>query len=131
MDLDSAIQLVEATEPSPDRGRLLSIISNTVVGLYKRYYGKGPTKARSYYVDDMVVCVLRGGLTRAEVTLAESGRGDLVTRQRHDLQQAIRGEFIRAVEDLVGRRVIAYISGTHTYPDVSVEVFMLEPEAPA
>jgi uncharacterized protein YbcI len=116
----------ESLEHGPDRGALLAAVSNTIVGLHKRYYGKGPTKARSYLVDDMLVCVLRGGMTRAEQTLLESGRGELVTRQRQEFQAAIRDEFISAVEGLTGERVTAFMSASSPEPDVSVEIFMLD-----
>ena len=111
-----------------DRGPMLASLSNAIVGVYKRRYGKGPTKARSYVMDDIVCCVLRGGLTQAELTLASSGRADSVTRQRHELQEAVRDEFVRVVEEIVGRPVVAFLSTTSTDPDVSVEIFMLEPE---
>ncbi|HET8673324.1 MAG TPA: DUF2294 domain-containing protein [Thermoleophilaceae bacterium] len=110
------------------RGPLLAAISNTIVGLYKRYYGKGPTKARSYVVDDMLVCVLRDGLTRAELTLAANGRAEAVARQRREFQEAVRTEFIGAIEELTGRRVVAFMSTVHLDPDLEVEIFMLEPE---
>jgi uncharacterized protein YbcI len=119
----------EAPEAQQDRhGPLLAAISNTIVGLYKRYYGKGPTKARSYFMDDMLVCVLRGGLTRAELTLAANGRAEAVARQRREFQEAVRTEFTGAIEDLVGRRVLAFMSTVHVDPDLEVEIFLLEPE---
>ncbi|HKN95123.1 MAG TPA: DUF2294 domain-containing protein [Thermoleophilaceae bacterium] len=113
-------------ETDHDRGPMLASLSNAIVGLYKLYYGKGPTKARSYYLDDMVLCVLRGGLTRAEQTLAKSGRADAVARQRQEFRAAVRDEFIETVERIVGRRVVAFMSNVHTDPDVNVEIFMLE-----
>lgn len=128
MDSSVSAGAPEHSESSPERGALLATISNTIVGLYKTYYGKGPTKARSYFLDDMVVCVLRGGLTRAELTLAQNGRSEAVTRQRREFQAAVRDEFVRAVEAIVGRRVTAFMSNTHVDPDVSVEIFMLERE---
>jgi uncharacterized protein YbcI len=107
-------------------GALLAQVSNTVVGLYKRLYGKGPTKARSYFLDGAVVTVLRGGLTRAEATLIESGRADLVKRQRQEFQEAVRDEFMAAVTAVLGRQVVAFTSAMHHDPDLSVEVFVLE-----
>ena len=124
---------IQPSEPAPEvphdhRGPLLAAISNTIVGLYKRYYGKGPTKARSYLFDDMLVCVLRGGLTRAELTLAANGRSESVARQRREFQEAVREEFTGAIEDLVGRRVLAFMSTVNMDPDLEIEIFMLEPE---
>jgi uncharacterized protein YbcI len=126
MDGFVPIEVAEQLEPTPERGAMLATLSNTIVGLYKRLYGKGPTKARSYYLEDLVVCVLRGGLTRAELTLAENGRGEAVTRQRREFQEAVRNEFVAAVEGIVGRKVSAFMSATHIDPEVSVEIFVLE-----
>jgi uncharacterized protein YbcI len=114
-----------ATAEAP-QGALLAQVSNTVVGLYKRLYGKGPTKARSYYLDGVVVTVLRGGLTRAEITLVESGRSEVVSRQRQEFQEAVRDEFMEAIGAVLGRRVIGFMSTMHHDPDVSVEVFVLD-----
>jgi uncharacterized protein YbcI len=119
------IQSPVETTDSP-HGAVLAQVSNTVVGLYKRLYGKGPTKARSYYLDGVVVTVLRGGLTRAEITLVESGKADVVSRQRQEFQEAVRDEFMSAVGEVLGRRVVAFMSTMHHDPDVSVEVFVLD-----
>jgi uncharacterized protein YbcI len=123
--LAEVAQRIDESRESPN-GALLAAVSNTVVGLYKRLYGKGPTKARSYYLDGMVVTVLSGGLTRAETTLVESGRADLVTRQRYEFRQALSDDFAEAVGEVLGRPVIAFMSTMHYDPDVSVEVFVLE-----
>jgi uncharacterized protein YbcI len=124
-------ELVELVQPAADsvespQGAVLAQVSNTVVGLYKRLYGKGPTKARSYFLDGAVVTVLRGGLTRAEATLVESGRTDLVKRQRQEFQEAVKDEFVAAVSTVLGRQVVAFTSAMHHDPDLSVEVFVLE-----
>jgi uncharacterized protein YbcI len=126
MQTDSAFPLTELPEPTPERGPLLATISNTIVGLYKQYYGKGPTKARSYYLDDIIVCVLRGGLTRAEITLARSGRIDAVLRQRQEFRAAVHDKFVEAIQEVVGRPVTAFMSATNADPDVNIEIFMLE-----
>src|SRR5437870_7902609 len=98
------------------RGELLSDISNRMVQLHKRYYGKGPTKARSYVMGDLVVCLMRGGFTRAEETLIDSGRASLVHEQRGEFQMALREEFTAAISEVMGRRVTAFMSNTHEDP---------------
>jgi uncharacterized protein YbcI len=124
----SLAEFVQGRVDSPEtpQGALLAQVSNTVVGLYKRLYGKGPTKARSYFLDGVVVTVLRGGLTRAETTLIESGRPEVVIRQRYEFQEAVREEFAAAVGEVLGRRVSAFMSTMHHDPDVSIEVFVLD-----
>jgi uncharacterized protein YbcI len=110
-----------------ERGEKLLAISNAVVRLYKSYYGKGPTRARAYYQEDVITCVLRDCYTRAEQTLIQFGRSETVDAQRRQLGQAVRGEFIAAVESIAGRQVVGYFSDCQRGPDMSVEVFVLAP----
>lgn len=109
------------------RGELLTSISNALVRLHKEYYGKGPTKTKTFIVDDTVLCILRGGFTVVERTLVEAGREEAVREIRHTFQQAMQTRFTQVIEDVLGRKVIAYLSQVHTDPAVSVEVFLLEP----
>src|SRR3954447_26773037 len=106
---------------------MLADISNAMVRLYKEHFGKGPTRVRSYYQGDVVTCVLRDGYTRADLTLIGAGRAELVTRQRHELQLAIRKEFTAAVEQITAREVIGFFSGSQPDPAIEVEVFVLAP----
>jgi uncharacterized protein YbcI len=96
------------------------------VRLHKELYGRGPTKARTIYQDDLVVCLLEGGYSKAEQTLHERDRGHVVTQQRAELQAAVKQDFIRAVEELIGRRVSAFMSANHQSPDMMCEIFMLD-----
>jgi uncharacterized protein YbcI len=114
---------------SNNHGELLSTISNRMVQLHKRYYGKGPTKARSYVMGDLVVCLMRGGFTKAEETLIESGRANLVHEQRSEFQIALRDEFTAAISEVMGRPVTAFMSNSHVDPPYIVEIFVLEPES--
>jgi hypothetical protein len=45
-------------------GEVLTAVSDGMVALLKEFYGRGPTQAKTYYYDDLVVCLLRGGFTR-------------------------------------------------------------------
>src|SRR3954447_26657870 len=110
-------------------GEMLSQISNRMVQLHKRYYGKGPTKARSYVMGDLVVCLMRGGFTRAEETLMGSGRAGLVHEQRSEFQEALRHESARAVSEIAGEEVFSFISNALYVPALIVEIFLLAPGA--
>ena len=39
-------------------GEMRATISNAIVRLQAEYYGKGPTRAKTYIVEDLVVVVL-------------------------------------------------------------------------
>jgi len=41
-------------------GRLLSAISTRFVKLLREHYGRGPIKAKTYALDDIIVVVMRG-----------------------------------------------------------------------
>jgi uncharacterized protein YbcI len=107
----------------------LANISRRLVGLHKEYYGKGPTKAKTYYNDDLVVVLLRGGFTRVEETLRREGRAQAVIDQRGEFQEVMRERYGAVIEEEIGRKVIAFMSGSHQEPDLLAEVFVLEPGA--
>jgi uncharacterized protein YbcI len=108
-------------------GDVLTAISDGMVALLKEFYGRGPTRAKSYYEDDLVVCVLRGGFSRVEQTLLEGGRGSSVIQQRMDFQELMRERFEAVIEGATGRRVIGFMSGNQQDPDIMCEVFILAP----
>lgn len=106
---------------------MLTAISDGMVALLKEFYGKGPTRAKSYYEDDLVVCVLRGGFSRVEQTLVDGGRGEAVIQQRMEFQELMRDRFEAVISEATGRRVIGFMSGNQQAPDIMCEVFVLAP----
>ena len=108
-------------------GDVLTAISDGMVALLKEFYGRGPTRTKSYYEDDLVVCILRGGFSRVEQTLLEGGRGPAVIQQRMEFQELMRERFEAVIEHATGRRVIGFMSGNQQHPDMMCEVFILAP----
>jgi uncharacterized protein YbcI len=106
---------------------MLAQISTGLVQLHSRFYGKGPTKAKTHMVNGTVVCILRGGFTTVERTLVDSGQVESVYQMRRSFQQAMEQEFRKVVEESTGRKVIAYMSSIHVDPDLAVELFVMEP----
>ncbi|MBV9050266.1 MAG: DUF2294 domain-containing protein [Solirubrobacterales bacterium] len=110
-------------------GDAVAAISEGLVKLLKDYYGRGPTQAKTYYEDDLVVCLLRGGFTPVEQTLLEGGRGTAVIEQRMAFQEVMRQRFESVVERATNRRVIGFMSGNQQQPDMICEVFILAPSS--
>ena len=108
-------------------GDVLTAISDGMVALLSEFYGHGPTRTKSYYADDLVVCVLRGGFSRVEQTLLEGGRGAAVIEQRMEFQELMRERFEEVIERATGRAVIGFMSGNQQHPDMMCEVFILAP----
>ena len=111
-----------ATERQPG---LLADISNAMVGLKKEFYGKGPTKAKTY-VNDNVFCVMQGVLTKNEATLLAAGQHDLVRDFRLKFQEAMAAPTVEAVERLTGRKVMGYHSQIVFDPEHAFEIFVLD-----
>jgi uncharacterized protein YbcI len=112
---------------SRTHGDVLTAISDGMVALLKEFYGRGPMRTKSYYEDDLVVCVLRGGFSRVEQTLLEGGRGPAVIQQRMEFQDLMRERFEAVIEHATGRPVIGFMSGNQQHPDMMCEVFILAP----
>jgi uncharacterized protein YbcI len=108
-------------------GEELAAVTNGIVGLFREYYGRGPTRAKSYLLDDRyVVTVLHDTMTTVERTLAETGQSDLVRHVRLTFQEAMADPFKDVVERNFGRKVAAYHSQLLVQPDVGFEFFLLD-----
>jgi uncharacterized protein YbcI len=114
-------------EPSVP-GPVLAEVTNAIVRLHRERYGKGPTGSKSYLLDDVLICVMREVLNTVERTLVEAGEHAKVRDTRFAFEDAMRDQFIEAVERIVRRRVLGFTSQILVTQDVSVEMFMLEPE---
>jgi uncharacterized protein YbcI len=99
-----------------------------MVALLKRYVGRGPTHARAYLEDDLVVILLQDTMTQAERTLVEEEEEDMVKHLRRVFQGTFREDAIELVERLTARKVRAFLSDHAVDPDYAVEVFVLESE---
>src|SRR4051794_4334434 len=111
---------------SERRPGLFADISNAMVGLKKGFYGKGPTKAKTYINDNYVFCAMQGGLTKNEETLLAAGQEDLVRQYRLRFQEAMADVTIEAIERLTGRTVIGYHSQIVFDPEHAFEIFVLD-----
>ncbi len=109
-----------------DRSPMLEI-SNAMVRLYKEAFGRGPTKARAHFAGpDTLVVVLENSLTVAERNLVALGEHQRLREARLFFQYALEDQFRAIVEEALGRRTVAFVSGLDTARDVAMEVFTLE-----
>jgi len=119
----------DGTAAIADKSPMLEI-SNAMVRLYKEAFGRGPTKARAQFAgQDTLVVILESSLTVAERNLVAMGEHQRLREARLFFQYALEDQFRSIVEQALGRRTLAFISGIDTERDVAVEVFMLEPVA--
>ena len=103
-------------------------ISNLVVRLLSEYTGRGPTKARTHFSENLITVVVQDLLTKGERSLIRDGKADLVLEMRRAYQLTMRHDFIAGIEEITGRVVIAFLSANHIDPDMAIESFMLAPQ---
>lgn len=104
-------------------------ISNAMVRLYKETFGRGPTRARAQFAgQDTLVVVLESSLTVAERNLVAMGEHHRLREARLFFQYTLEDQFRAIVEQALGRRTVAFVSGIDAARDVAMEVFTLEPE---
>lgn len=114
-------------QPALAGGQLLAEISRSVVAILRERYGRGPMKAKTYVIDDIVVVVLRGsGFTPLEQTMMEAQGADRVVALRQDFHRIMAGCFEETIERLTGRKVLAFLSQAHVDPDITTEIFVLD-----
>jgi uncharacterized protein YbcI len=105
---------------------VLAEVTNAVVQLHRSHYGKGPTRSKSYLLDDVLVCVMRDVFTTVERTLVEAGEHAKVRETRLAFQDAMGDRFTKEVERILGRRVLGFTSQVLPEEEVAIEVFVLE-----
>lgn len=107
---------------------IVADVSREIVRIYSRFYGRGPTKAKTVYHGDVLITVLEEVFTRAEQVLVGANRFEQVRAQRQAFQDEMQPLFREVVERLTGRTVRAFLSQV-TDEGLAVEVFVLEPAA--
>jgi uncharacterized protein YbcI len=90
------------------------------------YFGRGPTKARTFIFDRYVFCALEDLLTRSEQTMVANGREALVREWRLAFQADMAEEFKAIVEQAVGRRPVTYHSQVVFNPPMGFEIFVFD-----
>jgi uncharacterized protein YbcI len=103
------------------------MISTRIVAILREHYGRGPMKAKTYALDDIIVVVMRGsGFTPLEKTIMDSGQPERVVSMRHDFQHMMTKRFTETIEELTGRKVLAFLSQAHVEPDITMEIFFID-----
>jgi uncharacterized protein YbcI len=114
----------------PEGQSVQMAISNAMVKLYKEYFGRGPTRARTNWAGpDALNVVFEDTLTPAERHMVQMGEHQRLRDTRMFFQYATVREFCEPVERLTGRKVRAFISGIDTEAEgLALESFIFYPE---
>jgi uncharacterized protein YbcI len=109
---------------------VLMEVSNTMVGLYKTQFGRGPTVARTHWCGpDALTCFLEDTLTPAERNLVTMGEHQRLRDTRMCFQYATLREFCEPVERITGRTIRSFQSSVDTAVNgLSTETFIFYPD---
>ena len=124
-------RLAESAPAPLAAGHLLAAISTRIVAILRDHYGRGPMNAKTYAFDDIVVVVMRGsGFTALEQTHMDSGQPGRVVAMREEFQDMMAKRYKETIEELTGRKVVAFISQAHVDPDITIEMFFVNGPLP-
>src|SRR3954451_8692299 len=91
-------------------GKLLAEITNRIVAFMREHYGREPIKAKTYVLDDLIVCVLSDGFTAIEQTMMQGGEPERVLDMRRDFQRLMKARYSQMIKGLTGRKMLALLS---------------------
>ena len=112
---------------SSEQSQQALAIGNEITRLHREHYGRGASTTRTIFQRDYVAAFLEDIYTPVERTLIEDGQQEGVKQTRQLFQMAMRERFTKAVEEITGRKVTAFMSQVHFDPDMAAEIFVLEP----
>ena len=94
--------------PQLTRGEVEASLANAIIQFEKDQLGRGPTEARVFIIEDMILVRLRGVLTPAEVRLAQTADGHgLIKQVRRQLLEGSRPLLEAIVEERTGSQVVS------------------------
>lgn len=98
------------------KGQLEATISEMMIKFEKEFMGRGPSCARSYIIDDMILVRLKKVLTPAEDRLAKMSDGlKLIKRARVELLENSRELLEKLINEITG----CSVKSLHT--DISIK----------
>lgn len=113
-------------QSDPDQGSHVAAISREIVQIHSQFYGRGPTKAKTIWRDEIIVCLLEEIFTKAEQLLVDHGRFEDVRSHRIAFQDEVGPLFRGSVEEATGRQVKSFLSQI-SEDGCASEVFVLGP----
>ncbi len=90
------------------QGEAEAEFTKAIIKLEREYLGRGPSDARTFFLNDMIIVRLRGILTPAEVRLAENpANRELVKETRRRLFESSRPALVEIVHGVTGCQLVS------------------------
>ena len=125
--VDAEIIEAEASGAGPASRDVVREISRSIVPIFKFQFGRGPDAISTRYAGPhAIICIVHKSLTPVEERIRDMGEHQRLRDIRMLFQHATEPKFRSIVEEITGRRVIAFTSGIDIMEDVCTEFFLLE-----
>ncbi|MEM9952183.1 MAG: DUF2294 domain-containing protein [Chloroflexota bacterium] len=109
------------------RGELEASFTRAMIQMEKEYLGRGPEKANTMIIGDMVIVRLQGILTRAEIKLAESEHGrELIKETRRQLFESAREQMEDMTSTILGCNLVSVHTDVSTKSGERVIVLIVD-----
>lgn len=94
----------------------------------KDYFGKGPERIHTHFVENMAITKMQGNLTMVEKFIAKTPEGlKMVHDARTTMIQELYKEHIpEGLEELVGSRLTHLFNDIKIEEDIAISVFLFE-----
>ncbi len=114
------------------KGQLEAEISDAMVKQQRERTGRGPTQAKTYIVEDMVIVRLQEVLTPAERQLLGNPHGQALVKQFHQqMHEIARRDLEHIVEQATGARVTSIHNDVSTKTGEQIAIYVLDQEIEA
>jgi uncharacterized protein YbcI len=111
-----------------DHSSTVAAVSGAMVALHKEQFGRGPTKARTFFAGpDAMITVLEDALLPAEKAMVAMGESLRVQEARAFMQHATKDRFVQSVEQIVYRNIRSFQSACDPESGIIIEISVFEP----
>lgn len=107
------------------QAKLTTLITERMVQTISSHYGRGPLRASTVMLDDLLVCRFSGGLIPIERTMLARDAGEEGLEIRREFQRLMKQTWKALVEELTDRTVRTVLADAELEPEVMVVVFLL------
>jgi uncharacterized protein YbcI len=109
------------------KGQIEAEISDAMVRLQREHTGRGPNKAHTYIIDDLVIVRMNEVLTPAERQLTGKPYGQSLVKQFHQQMHEIAREQLESIiESNTGCKVTSIHSDVSTKTGEQMAIYVLD-----
>ena len=112
------------------KGQVEAETSEALIQFEREFMGRGPEKAKTYILDEIVLVRLMGILTPAEKNLSkieDGGHGrELIKQVRNELLEKARPRLEAIIADITGQKIISLHTDISTSNGERIIIFTLQ-----